>query len=249
MRLFANHGWFATTLTLVACSPENSAVSVGGACSSDDVCLTGSCIRDTDTAGKATHWAGGYCSGLCGKRSCPQGTCLTMADGNKYCVATCRADGDCRSGYVCDQYARVCLPDCRKGWSCGSTLTCDSSSGNCQLPKGTTQVGGGCSSDNDCANGFCILDTDASNKATGWNGGYCSGDCANTSCPQGSCLTMADSNKYCVATCSADSNCRSGYVCAKAASACLPDCRKGWSCGSTLTCNSSNGTCQPAGAP
>jgi hypothetical protein len=33
-------------------------------------------------------------------------------------------------------------------------------------------------------------------------------------------------------------------VCATAVSVCLPDCRKNWSCGSTLTCNQSSGNCE-----
>ena len=74
-----------------------SAVPVGGPCSSDDVCLTGSCIRDTDLAGQATRWLGGYCSGDCGKTACPQGRCLAMADDKSYCVATCKSAGDCRA--------------------------------------------------------------------------------------------------------------------------------------------------------
>jgi hypothetical protein len=248
MRQLALCGWFATAFALATCT-SNVAVPVGGGCSSDDVCLTGFCIGDTDASGKATPWAGGYCSGNCERSACPQGSCLVMADNTHYCVAGCKADGDCRAGYVCDQHISACLPDCRKGWSCGSSLTCNSSDGSCDLAEGTTPVGGACSSDNDCANAYCIRDTGSSGKATGWAGGYCSGDCtSNPSCPQGSCLKMADSNRYCVATCKAEGDCRSGYVCDRNVSACLPDCRKGWSCGSTLSCSSSNGNCElPAG--
>jgi hypothetical protein len=34
-------------------------------------------------------------------------------------------------------------------------------------------------------------------------------------------------------------------VCATSVGACLPDCRLGWSCGDTLTCNSQTGACEP----
>lgn len=245
MRRLPCLGRLALLLALQACAAKNAVVPVGGACSSDDVCLTGSCIQATDLAGKATRWRDGYCSGNCDEHACPQGRCLTMADDSKLCVADCGSDGDCRAGYVCDQTVKACLPDCREGWSCGTTLVCNADNGSCQLPKGTAPVGDACTTDNDCANGFCIRDADAS----GWTDGYCSADCASDDCPQGSCLTMADASKLCVATCATDSDCRAGYVCAKAAAACLPDCRRGWSCGATLTCNSTNGNCQSTGGP
>jgi hypothetical protein len=242
MRRLARPGRLVPMLALAACS-TNVAAPVGDGCSTDDVCLTGFCTPDVAASGKSTGWAGGYCAGDCND-SCPQGsTCLDLADGNGYCVAKCEEDGDCRGGYVCDQAVSACLPDCRRDWFCGDELICNSSNGSCELPAGTVEVGGACSSDNDCAEGFCIRDTDASDEPTHWTDGYCSGDCAST-CPQGNCLTLADGNKYCVAECAADEDCRRGYVCAKAVAACLPDCREGWSCGSKLVCNSGNGNCE-----
>jgi hypothetical protein len=113
----------------------------------------------------------------------------------------------------------------------------------------TVPVGGACTLDDACSTGFCIPDTDANGKPTQWTDGYCSGDCANSSCPEGRCLAMADNSGLCVSTCTTDSDCRMGYVCTQAVSACLPDCRKGWSCGTTLTCNSANGNCEAALPP
>ncbi|MBN2576841.1 MAG: hypothetical protein JXP73_19920 [Deltaproteobacteria bacterium] len=136
MRRLIIFGWLAATFVLAACS-SNLAVPVGGGCSSDDVCLTGFCILDTDASGQATHWEGGYCSGNCQKYSCPQGSCLTLADGKSYCVATCATDGDCRQGYICARAVSACLPDCRLGWSCGDTLTCNIDDGSCVLPAAT----------------------------------------------------------------------------------------------------------------
>jgi hypothetical protein len=122
----------AALLAVAACS-EITAVPVGGPCSYDDTCMTGLCIRGSDANGQPTAWAGGYCSGNCADTACPEGSCLALADGLKYCVATCSADGDCRAGYVCAKAVSACLPDCRKGWSCGSTLVCNSASGNCEV--------------------------------------------------------------------------------------------------------------------
>ena len=133
MRQLAILGCLPTMLALAACSSA-VAVPVGGACSSNDVCLTGFCIPDTDASGQPTQWAGGYCSGNCASQSCPGGSsCLAMADNNRYCVATCAADSDCRADYVCAKAVSACLPDCRKGWSCGSTLTCNQTNGNCEI--------------------------------------------------------------------------------------------------------------------
>jgi hypothetical protein len=228
------------TMGLVACT-TNKTVAVGGGCSSDDVCATSSCLPATDLGGKPTGWSGGYCSGDCSTTSCPQGECQALADGKRYCLSACSSDGDCRSGYVCDQSLSVCLPDCRKSWSCGDTLTCSQSSGNCEPPSKTTQVGGACIYDVTCTTGTCFAATDSGGNATGWTGGYCSGDCS--SCSQGKCQALEDGKSYCLASCSSNTACRSGYLCAPAISVCLPDCRNGWSCGSTLTCNQSTGNC------
>lgn len=246
MRPLAVPGCLVATLALAACSATNEAASVGGPCSSDDVCVTGFCIAASDPNGKPSPWAGGYCSGNCADRSCPQGNCLALADGSNLCVVACQVDTDCRSGYVCDQAVTACLPDCRKGWSCGSELSCNADNGNCQLPLGTAPVGGACAADRDCAAGFCIPATTEDGRPSHWAGGYCSDECAARSCAQGRCLALADGNYYCVAACAQDDDCRAGYVCAKAVAACLPDCREGWSCGDTLVCDPGDGTCQAA---
>ncbi len=109
----------------------------------------------------------------------------------------------------------------------------------------TVPVGGACSLDDACSTGLCILGADANGKDTPWSNGYCSGNCADAACPEGDCLALDDDRSYCLATCAADRDCRAGYVCAQAVSLCLPDCRKGWSCGTTLTCNATNGNCEP----
>jgi len=221
----------------------NKTVAVGEGCSSDDACSTSICLPATDRSGAPTGWTGGYCSGDCSTTACPQGKCQTLADGKSYCLSSCASAGDCRSGYVCDTSLSVCLPDCRENWSCGSTLTCNQSSGNCEPPSNTIQVGGACIYNVSCTTGTCFSATDSSGNATGWTDGYCSGDCASASCPQGKCQTLADGKSYCLSSCTSNTQCRSGYVCATAISVCLPDCRKNWSCASKLTCNQSNGNC------
>lgn len=110
-------------------------------------------------------------------------------------------------------------------------------------PTVAAPVGAPCSLDVACFTESCIPAVDTGGKRTGWAGGYCSGDCSSVDCPQGICLAMADDHAYCVSACSADSDCREGYVCATAVGACLPDCREGWSCGASLACNADNGNC------
>jgi hypothetical protein len=106
--------------------------------------------------------------------------------------------------------------------------------------RGTGLVGAACDADRSCTTGVCI----GEKSTSGWAGGYCSGNCAASDCPQGGrCLLLADGFSYCVAECDSQEDCRSGYVCSTGVSACLPDCRQGWSCGGKLTCDPATGTC------
>jgi hypothetical protein len=108
--------------------------------------------------------------------------------------------------------------------------------------RGTVVVGGPCTRDESCTTGVCIQ-AGSSPTASAWAGGYCSGNCARTACPQGLCLMLADGLSYCLAACQDGSACRSGYVCSVSAGACLPDCRLGWSCGPALVCDATSGAC------
>ncbi|HEY5956483.1 MAG TPA: hypothetical protein VIV60_08025 [Polyangiaceae bacterium] len=216
---------------------------IGGKCKLNTDCKSSLCTPE-QSASSGVQWKDGYCTQTCGTAtSCDDSaSCLTYADGSSYCVAKCSKASDCRDGYVCSEAAKACLPDCRKGWSCGSTLVCDAETGNCRGK--TLPIGAACASNVDCASGICTPSRSV-DGGTVWKDGYCTAECSATACPSGAtCLTYADASAYCVATCSEGSVCRSGYVCVKAISACLPDCRQGWSCGSTLTCNSTDGSCQ-----
>ncbi len=121
--------------------------------------------------------------------------------------------------------------------------------------RGNVRVGGACTIDQSCGTAVCIRESKSSHGRA-WIGGYCSGNCSVNECPQGRCLDLADGYSYCVSECTSTSDCRQGYVCSPDAKACLPDCRLGWSCGSSLTCDTSNGACtgpkvtpQPLGSP
>jgi hypothetical protein len=113
-------------------------------------------------------------------------------------------------------------------------------------------VGGPCARDESCITDVCLHEVRQEGQSL-WQGGYCSGNCQKEECPSGSCLHLEDGLSYCVSSCTANSDCREGYRCVSTTptdKACLPDCRLGWSCGSTLTCNDETGTCDvPPGTP
>lgn len=108
-------------------------LAVGDPCTSDTACGTGFCLSPPSAAG----WTDGYCTADCTNVPCEQGTCVGLDDHRYYCLAGCRIEADCRSGYVCSALAGVCLPDCRAGWSCGSALLCDAATGACVSPQTT----------------------------------------------------------------------------------------------------------------
>jgi hypothetical protein len=228
----------------LSCSNRGT-VAVGGACSSDEACVTSVCIREDDSSSNPA-WTGGYCSGNCADTACPQGLCLTLDDGHSYCVSSCGGNQDCRSGYVCSTSVGACLPDCRLGWSCGPDLICATNSGECTLPPpvpGDTPLGAPCILNIECASGLCIPDH-STTTSTAWAGGSCSQDCAAGGCPAGAvCAALEDGSAYCVPGCAAANECRASYVCSTSLGGCLPDCRLGWSCGSTLVCNRDTGEC------
>ena len=230
---------------LVACSSAESVptVALGQPCTSDANCSSGICTPEASTT-SGKQWSGGYCTQQCSTTTaCPSlATCITYDDGSSYCAASCSADADCRTGYVCSTSANVCLPDCRQGWSCGTSLTCDSGTGNCVGKQ--LAIGAACAQNVDCSSGICTPEA-STTYGKQWSGGYCTQQCSTTTaCPSlATCITYDDGSSYCAASCSANSDCRTNYVCAISVGACLPDCRQGWSCGTRLTCNTSTGLC------
>jgi hypothetical protein len=242
-------GTFLSTVVSINCSGRSN-VKVGGACTRDESCTTGVCIRET-RQGDQIFWQGGYCSGDCGtQKECLPDSCLSLEDGRFYCVSSCNSNDDCRTGYVCAASVGACLPDCRLGWSCGSSLTCNTETGTCDVPSVTPgPVGAPCTWNVECTSGLCTPEQGTSGP-TYWTGGSCTQDCASADCPSGAtCMHFESDGSFCVASCATSSDCRSGYICntdlpgLPDLPGCLPDCSQGWSCGTTFICDGQTGTC------
>ncbi len=242
--LFVVHVAMLLTLAMdLACNSRGS-VAIGGACTIAESCSSGVCVAAT-LDGHGTGWTGGYCTQDCRDQTCPRGSqCLYLADGTWLCAVDCSVQAPCRSGYVCSPAVSVCLPDCRGGWSCGDTLVCDHASGFCgEKAKEPAAIGEACTTDSECQQGLCISES-SDEQSAGWTGGTCSLECSQSACPLGStCVGLEDGSSLCLASCSGNKTCRSGYVCSQQLLACLPDCRKGWSCGIRLSCDATSGQC------
>jgi len=118
----------------------------------------------------------------------------------------------------------------------GLTLTLGLASTGCE-EAASGVPGAPCSSKAECASGYCLLEERYS-ATTGWTDGYCTQDCAEAECEGGATCLQMGLEWLCLAGCSAHSDCRAGYLCQPVAGACLPDCRRGWSCGEEFVCGS-----------
>jgi hypothetical protein len=106
----------------------------------------------------------------------------------------------------------------------------------------TRPVGAPCGWNVQCAGGVCIPET-LDGVATGWVGGHCTAMCGQSACldRNAACLELGQES-YCLFSCADHRDCREGYVCHSEVRACLPDCRRGWSC-AELSCSERTGEC------
>jgi hypothetical protein len=82
-------------------------------------------------------------------------------------------------------------------------------------------TGAPCTSDAQCAGGYCITEAEAPDYV----GGYCSAGCTYSSdCPGAAVCVNDGGGNYCLADCSDDDDCRANYVCdgAGGVSWCVP---------------------------
>jgi hypothetical protein len=224
-------------LWLAGCQSGDRAI--GESCTEKNQCKSGLCLQE-ERWGESTGWNGGYCTQTCSDSCSGSAVCVPFAD-DSYCMEGCTSDTGCRSGYVCNPLAGACLPDCRRGWDCGSGYSCNDN-GYCVSSAASDQaLGASCEESIDCLSLLCIPEQ-TTQTGTAWQGGICTQTCGD--CPADfSCVALIDAS-YCLPSCSADSECRDGYVCNPQALACVPDCRLGWDCGSAASCND-QGYCGP----
>ncbi len=206
-------------------------------------------------------WAGGYCTVPCvDRRPCDDGVvyhdCLPDPQGGSqmFCERKCLNGVDCmRSNYTCagtgvspstgETTAGDCVGLCASDSDCGSGSKCNVEANTCVASDATitgSKNGGSCAANSDCQSGNCIPATNAQTTPatpTGFNGGYCTGDCilpngynsnslySGDTLPQGTCpdhevcfpnssLTGGDLGT-CWAACTSDADCRQdeGYSC------------------------------------
>lgn len=85
--------------------------------------------------------------------------------------------------------------------------------------------------------------------ATGWQGGYCTRQCAALAdCPSGTTCVSDGSVNFCLRVCTAPSGCRAGYLCRQvgpSTSACYPSCTfNAYALCGAASCNTSTGVCR-----
>lgn len=238
---------------------KDSDCETGRRCAEDGDCVPRgekaageSCARAADCNGgaclKGDAFRGGYCSARCDNQfaECEPGSLCTDLEGNAVCLASCDADGGCRTGegYKCrvvatrkdqngrDTELRACVPRCQSDAECGDGRHCDPASGDCADGAGDPNpLGAFCGRDADCASGECLT-------GEAFLNGYCTASC--DACDGGVCGAV-EGGERCLSTCDGDLDCRGGYVCV--GGGCAPPCRADGDCIGGEVCNPSTGRC------
>ncbi len=197
--------------------------------------------------------------------------CNTLIDGPSSCIIGCDPDNAnvCPLGLVCSQATLfstdggVCAPGCSSNADCADAgEVCSTCQALCVAPgRSGSAIGSACDDSSECPNGAVCT------GGRNFSGNYCTQACdlgdaqtAACGCPAGSvCGEVGFINKTteCLASCTADNQCRQGYVCqpiSGGTSACLPACQLVTRGGQTLdtcteygpgeACNTTSGACQ-----
>jgi hypothetical protein len=122
---------------------------------------------------------------------------------------------------ICSCSSNSAPPGCRSNKDCQGSQLCQN--GVCRNTTGGAQLGDGCGQDGDCSIGLACATSDR-----GFPGGLCTMSCNAdpARCPGGSLCTdvrAAGGGVVCSKSCTANTDCRSGFVCcAGSGNVCLP---------------------------
>ncbi len=147
----------------------------GEPCTNDSACRGNHCVTETDLAGIASGWIGGYCASLgrvpdstayvvgspVPQSTCPPGSGVVPLHGESQgavveCLKTCNVASDCRAGYQCDH--RLSAMGGAPFFSNGVCVPID-----CAIAGATCPAGYACqipSLDAAAASGVCAADSD-----------------------------------------------------------------------------------------
>lgn len=229
---------------------------LGGPCTSDADCDTGTCVLDGD------GFPDGYCTAPCGFDSdCPaMGVCLPVDRSLSLCFARCDEDAEraCRAGYGCGRSfmlpAPICIPGCIEHSDCADGLMCNGSGG--ELGEGEcfdpdSSLGDACVVSEQCPAGAdCLTEERAGLPGGACGGSFCDPD-ADDCIPGTRCTTLASSRfPRCLAECDDDTDCRDGFRCGGPPGAapdhrvCLGACERDRDCTVPgYECNPATGLC------
>ncbi len=182
----------------------------GAVCTLDTQCASGICdLMCVECSADADCAAGMYCDTPLGalntcKPRMPLGgsctadnQCISGACGEGACAAPCTADPDCPPTTFCEPFGKFCKTKFPNGVGVGCTADNQCLSGHCLLPALSCVV---CESNTDCsATEYCSLNTCVSKKSTG---AACLFDdeCISGTCGEGVCATPCTADPDCPPT-------------------------------------------------
>ncbi len=208
-----------------------------GECVDEGVCVAGA--RESEacagggvrsrTCSEACEWDD---FGECDDAECADGEsedCYGGPDGTDGVGVCSGGTRTCASGAwgACEGETRPSPEDCADGDDNDCDGDTDDSDDDCGA---VGDIGAACRNDMECAEGFQCLQHPSN---LGFRGGYCGIEGCDGSCPGDAICGSAFGERYCLAPCDRDSECRPDYRCVAvdgADRACVPACQRDADC-------------------
>jgi len=220
--------------------------SVADACRTN--CVLPRCGDDVADNGELCD--GADLKGLsCESMNLGSGTVVCQPDCGGFDISGCDGGGDCGNGVI-DDPSEVCDGGDVGGETCTSlgyysgTLTCLPDCSDYDVGLCLQQTGQPCTEDAQCQGGVCHRE-----DINGYPGGMCSAVCSPGAieCSDGICVSMYDTEYFCMTPCLTSLDCRQGYACFNPwygpEAFCFPRCESDSECIGTGTCNLYDGHC------